>query len=266
MFYYFGYASNMNMTSLRAKGVVPVSSENAELIGWTLKFNVRHWFRHEGGMANIEPATPDDAVLGRIHLIDEQHLAMLDAVESYGEGYDRIEVEVRTSKGMVKAITYIGLPGYLDNGCLPTQRYLNIITHGAASVGIDEAYISRLRSLKIQPPIDYPPFLSPDITSTTAIFNEPQLASNPLYTALMDAVFDMQYVRKDLYCLHSLFGGKDTTLFHCKRHDSSDGSETLKDIYDGNISESAKAYLNAYLHEYNNEFRYVGVYRPDNLC
>lgn len=264
MFYYFGYASNMNMTSLRAKGVVPVSSENARLTGWALKFNVRHWFRHEGGMANIERATPDDKVLGRIHLIDEQHLAMLDAVESYGEGYDRIEVEVCTAKGRVKAITYVGLPGYLDEGCLPTQRYLNIITQGAASVGIDQAYIDRLRSLKIQPPIDYPPFQPPAVTPATTIFNEQQLATNPSYTALLDVVFDMQHARRDLHCLHPLFGGKDTTLFHCKRHDSSDGSETLKDIYEGKISESVKAYLNAYLHEYNNEFQYVGAYRPDN--
>lgn len=263
MFYYFGYGSNMNMTSLQAKGVVPVASENAELIGWSLKFNVRHWFRHEGGVANIEPGTPEDVVLGQIHLIDEQHLAMLDAVESYGEGYDRIEIEVRTARGMVKAITYVGLPGYIDEGVLPTQRYLNIITQGAVSAGIDDAYITRLRSMKVQPPLSYPPF-QPPVLATVPTFNEQQLASNPLYTALLGAVFDMQHVRSDLFCLHPLFGGKDTTLFHCKRHDSSDGSETLKDIYEGNIHESAQAYVNAYLHEYNHEFQYVGVYRPEH--
>jgi sulfite reductase (NADPH) flavoprotein alpha-component len=55
-----------------------------------------------------------------------------------------------------------------------------------------------------------------------------------------------------------LFGGKDMTLFHVKRLDSSDGSETMEDIQQGNISEAAKNYLNAYLWEYSREFSYAG--------
>jgi sulfite reductase (NADPH) flavoprotein alpha-component len=48
------------------------------------------------------------------------------------------------------------------------------------------------------------------------------------------------------------------TLFHVKRLDSSDGSETMEDIQQGNISEAAKNYLNAYLWEYSREFSYAG--------
>jgi sulfite reductase (NADPH) flavoprotein alpha-component len=49
MIYYFGYGSNMNLISLRAKGVEPQRSQHAILRGWRLRFNVQHFFRHEGG-------------------------------------------------------------------------------------------------------------------------------------------------------------------------------------------------------------------------
>ena len=58
-------------------------------------------------------------------------------------------------------------------------------------------------------------------------------------------------------------GGKDMTLFHLKRLDTSDGSETLADIKHGHITEPGRKYLNAYLHEYDAEFRYVGRYVYD---
>ena len=264
MFYYFSYASNMNMASLRAKGVVPAATEKAELSGWKLSFNVRHWFRHEGGVANIVPAGLDEKVIGLVHLIDDEHLAMLDAVESYGEGYDRTHVNLTTALGPINAVTYIGLPGYIDNNRLPTQRYINLIVEGAHSAEIDEDYISKISALTVQDAPSYPRFRAPTNLPTPPVFNEQTLALNPLYTALLDAVFDMQYARQDLHCVHSLLGGKDTSLFHLKRHDSSDGSETLKDIAEGNIPELAKQYLNAYLHEYNAEFRYVGIYQPNN--
>jgi sulfite reductase (NADPH) flavoprotein alpha-component len=53
-FWYFGYGSNMNFNSLRAKGVEPRASERAVLRGWRPRFNVHHFFRHEGRVGNIE--------------------------------------------------------------------------------------------------------------------------------------------------------------------------------------------------------------------
>ena len=52
MFHYFGYGSNINLISLKAKGVEPTSSEWGMIPGWRLRFNVQHWFRHEGGVGN----------------------------------------------------------------------------------------------------------------------------------------------------------------------------------------------------------------------
>jgi hypothetical protein len=260
MFNYFGYGSNMNLTSLRAKGVVPRSSQLATLHGWNLCFDVKHWFRHEGGVGNIRPSA-NDRVQGVVHVCEDQHLAKLDAVESFGVGYDRIEVELETFVSRVRATTYVGLPGYLDTICLPTRRYLNILVRGASQAGLDPDYIERLRTHPTQPEIDYPPFEPPFASSRC--FDAESLANHPRYTALAGAVFDMQNARPRLHCLFDLFGGKDMTLFHLKRVDTSDGNETLEQVRRGEISESGHEYLNAYLHEYAAEFEYVGRFDYD---
>ena len=259
MFYYFGYGSNLNVTSLRAKGVQPLSSNLAMLHGWKLLFNVQHWFRHEGGVGNIHPSNdPADRVLGLVHHCEDEHLPLLDAVESYGVGYDRIEVELETSRGPIRALTYVGLPAYLDEGCLPTRRYLNILLKGALSAGLNAAYIGKLRQHPVHPEQDYPAFEHP--SGSNLVFNRETLTERPLYTALAGAVFDMKDARRELDCVKELFGGKDMTLFHLKRLDTSDGSETLDDVKRGRISEAGRKYLNAYLHEYDAEYRYVGRY------
>ena len=257
---YFGYGSNINLTSLKAKGVEPTSSVRAILPGWKLIFNVEHWFRHEGGVGNITPSDlQGDHVEGIIHCCPIEHLAALDAVEAYGVGYDRIEVEVQTANGPVKALTYVGLPGYLNDLCLPTQRYLNIILKGAEAAGLSETYIEKLRRHPIHQPDQYPPFEHP--LKDAPIFSKQTLTWHPLYTGVGGAVFDMKGASPRLECLHSLFGGKDTTLFHLKRLDSSDGHETIEDIIHDRLSPEGRAYINAYLHEYNREFTYVGRYR-----
>ncbi len=111
MFWYFGYGSNMALPSLRAKGVEPRASERAVLRGWRLRFNVRHFFRHEGGVANIEPAGNDaDAVWGVVHLCEDEHLALLDAAEAYRHGYDRVEVSVQTDRDEQRALPMSACP------------------------------------------------------------------------------------------------------------------------------------------------------------
>lgn len=263
MFMYFGYGSNINLTSLKAKGVEPISSVRGILPKWKLIFNVQHWFRHEGGVGNIIPSDHhDDHVEGMVHCCSLEHLAALDAVEAYGVGYDRIEIDVQTSGGPVKALTYVGLPGYLNDRCLPTRRYLNIIIKGAEAAGLSETYIEKLRQHPIHLPDQYPPFEHP--LKDPPVFSKVSLAEHPLYTGVGGAVFDMKGASSRLDCLHSLFGGKDTTLFHVKRLDSSDGSETTEDLIHDRLSPYARDYINAYLHEYNREFTYVGRYRFDD--
>lgn len=261
MFKYFGYGSNINLISLKAKGVRPLNSEVAILKGWKLKFNVEHWFSHEGGVGNIEPGDSEvDWVEGVIHDCVDDHLKYLDLMEAYGIGYDRTEVQVETKSGIKSAITYVGLPGYINNECLPTSRYMNIIIKGAKKAGLSDPYIKKLLSQPLKDEIDYPEFIIPE-EGDSPLFTQKSLAGNKYLTAICGAVFDMQNSRKKLHCLFDVFGGKDMTLFHIKRHNTSTGKETIDDYLNGNISAPAKKYLNAYMHEYQKEFDYVGRYQ-----
>lgn len=262
MFHYFGYGSNINLISLKAKGVEPIQSQKAILKGWKLSFNVEHWFRHEGGMGNIEPSeNAQDRVEGMVHLCPDEQLASMDAMESYGVAYDRIEVALETENGTVNAWAYAGLPDYINNSCLPTRRYLNIILKGAKAAGLGELYISKLSQQQLLPEVDYPEFQAP--TGEFPVFTFETLAKNTKLTALSGEVFDMSGARKKLKIIEGLFGGKDMTLFHLKRNDTSTGNETLEDVKMGRISEPGRRYLNAYLHEYHKEFKYAGRYLAD---
>lgn len=262
MFNYFGYGSNINLVSLKAKGVIPLNSEVAILKGWKLKFNVEHWFKHEGGVGNIEPGNPEtDRVEGVLHQCKDEHLKFLDMMESYGVGYDRIEIDVEAESGVKTALTYVGLPAYINNNCLATRRYLNIIIKGALNAGLSKEYLEKLASqpvIKLQKYSDFKPPL--EISKT---YTQDSLAQYQYLTALGGAVFDMKNAREKLHCLFDLFGGKDMTLFHIKRHDSSTGNETIEDYLNGSIPEAVKNYLNAYLYEYQKEFEYVGQYKYD---
>lgn len=257
MFSYFGYGSNINLISLKAKGVIPIHSQKATLRGWRLVFNVEHWFRHEGGMGNIVPSTSaQDQVEGVVHQCLDAHLPSMDSMESYGVAYDRVEIELDTESGPLKAWAYVGLPAYLNDTCLPTRRYLNIILNGAKAAGLSDAYVSNLSRHPLLPELEYPDFVAPK--GDFPIYTAESLTSYPQLTALDGAVFDMSQAREKLKVIADLFGGKDMTLFILKRHDTSTGLETLRDVQDGTISPAGKKYLNAYLHAYFEEFKYAG--------
>lgn len=257
MFRYFGYGSNLNITSLRAKGVEPLASRRAVLPGWRLRFNVQHFFRHEGGVGNIERSdVPGDRVLGVLYDCPDETLAPLDAVEACGHGYDRINVDVEADGKQVSALTYVGMPEFIDDSCLPSRRYLNIVTDGARQAGLDPDYVQNLEAQPVHQPEEYPAFSAPP--GDHPVFDAATLAQHTLYTALYGAVFDMSGARSLHNYLKSFFGGRDMTLFHLRRLDSSDGKETMDDIRNGRLNEAQQRYLNGYLNEYAREYRYVG--------
>ena len=254
---YFGFGSNLDTTSLRAKGVVPCRSQPAALPGWRLRFNVRHFFRHEGGVGNIEyTGDPDDRVLGVLHECRDDSLPALDQAEARGVGYDRIEVQVRTDSGDRPAFAYVGRPAFLDDSCLPSRRYLNILLRGARLAGLDPAYIARLERQPTLPLPDAPPFRHPP--GEHPCFDADSLRDHPSYTALYGAVFDMSEARPAHEFLKGVFGGRDMTLFHLQRMDTSDGDETLDDIRQDRLDDAQRRYLNTYLQEYKREYRYIG--------
>ena len=182
-------------------------------------------------------------------------------MESYGFGYDRITVPLEIDDGIASGFAYVGLPDFLDHRCLPTRRYLNIVIAGAEAAGLSKEYIDNLRAHAVYVPDEYPPFEYP--ADNGLLYTTQTLAQHRSLTALSGAVFEMKNANTRLVCLLDLFGGKDMTLFHVRRHDTSSGNETEDDILTGNITSGAKLYINAYLHEYNNEFIYVGRFKPE---
>ena len=269
MFCYFGFGSNMNLASLKAKGVDPLASQRAELPGWRLRFNVQHFFRHEGGVGNIEyTGDPNDRVLGVVHQCPKRTLPDLDAAEAYGYGYDRIEVDVTlldaiphsvplsATNDRIRVTTYVGMPSFINHQCLPSQRYLNIVVHGARQAGLEIDYVNTLALHPVHQPEDYPEFQPPD--GDFPGFNASSLANAPLYTSLFGSVFDLSEARPQHEFLKGFFGGKDMTLFHLKRMDTSDHTECLDDIRQGRLNNAQRRYLNAFLNEYAREYRYIG--------
>ena len=262
MFWYFGYGSNMSLRSLRANGVKPQRSERGVLSGWRLRFNVQHFFRHEGGVGNIKSSNnPSDKVWGVLHLCEDKHLALLNSAEVYPHGYDRITVTVLAERGEQRAIAYVGMPSFLNDACRPSQRYLSLLLEGAAAAGLDAAYIEFLRSHSVLPKSPLPKFVPP--AGEYPVFTAKYLTLHPLYTALAGSVFDMSRARWHHRFLHGILGGKDTTLFHLMRLDSSDGSETLDDIKHARLSPEQQEYINEYLHAYASEYAYVGHFCYD---
>ncbi|MET0070200.1 MAG: gamma-glutamylcyclotransferase family protein [Candidatus Thiodiazotropha sp.] len=257
MFRYFGFGSNMNITSLRAKGVEPLLSRPAVLHGWRLRFNVQHFFRHEGGVGNIEPSwRAGERVLGVLHDCPDGDLPSLDAMEACGHGYDRITVEVEADGELLNAYAYVGMPAFVDDSCLPSRRYLNILLDGARQAGLDADYLKYLMDQPVHKTEHHPPFTPPP--GDYPVFTVASLAEYPFYTALDGAVFDMSQARPLHDYLKGFFGGRDMTLFHLKRLDSSDGKESLDDIRYGRLNQAQRQYLNGYLNEYAREYRYVG--------
>lgn len=268
MFRYFGFGSNMSMLSLKAKGVEPLASRRALLSGWRLRFNVQHFFRHEGGVGNIEPTgNPDDFVLGVLHECPDEALALLDSAEAHGHGYDRIEVEVEPTEKAdgdhqtVRAFTYVGMPRFIDNSRRPSRRYLNIVLEGARQAELDDEYIRALARCPVHRTEAYPAFTPPAGDYPT--FDRDTLSGHPLYTALYGSVFDMSEARPLHEFLKGFLGGRDMTLYHLRRLDSSKIDETMDDVRKGRLDQAQKQYLNAYLNEYAREYRYVGRYDYD---
>lgn len=255
MFFYFGYGSNMSVTSLRAKGVAAMRSEAAMLEGWQLTFNIPEFFRIEGGTGNIE-LCPNASVHGVLHACRDADLATLDQLEAVGIVYNRIEASVLTYTGRrARAYVYVGLPGRTNAQGLPSQRYLNILTSGAEQMRLDPDYIAQLRSTPALPRPAFPPFAHP---ADAPVFKLEDLTRRPHCTALAGAVFDMSGARRQHDYLKRLLAGKDVTLLFLKRMDTSSGSESFDDVRQSRYNDAQREYLNAYLHEFAREYRYLG--------
>ena len=261
MFYYFGYGSNMNSASLKAKGIEPLSAEPAVLKGWQLKFNIPDFFQIEGGTGNIVLAEGHE-VHGILYSCKEEAGVILDQLEAVGINYLRSKVAVTTYSGNIaSAHVYIGMKERLKEGYQPSRRYLNILLKGASTSALDTKYQKFLRSQEVKTEPVFRPFRS----ISGLHFSSKELSEIKHLTGIAGVVFDMTEARADHHYLRSFLGGKDMTLFFLRRMDTSDGTESLDDIRAGRLTLAQKRYLINYLHEFDREYRVVGSldYRID---
>jgi sulfite reductase (NADPH) flavoprotein alpha-component len=262
-FLYFGYGSNMSALSLAAKGVRPAWSRAAVVPGFALRFNVAHFFPHEGGMGNIvRSAEPGAQVWGVLHACEDEHLALLDQAELHPHGYDRIEVMARVPGEAAprQALAYVGTPGFIDDSRRPTRRYINILVQGARDAGLDATTLAALQATPLHEPPAPPPFAPPP--GDWPRWHADALAGAAQHTALDGHVFDMREARWQHRLLWPWFGGKDMTLFHLRRMDSSDGREDEALLASRRYTPAQRRVLDAYLHAYSDEYRYAGTLTP----
>jgi cation transport regulator ChaC len=259
MIHYFGYGSNIHSSGMLAKGISVLASQRAVLHDWKLCFNVKHWFRHEGTMANAM-LQHGHAVKGSLHTIATADLKVLDIMESNGVGYDRVLLPVSLEDGTeVQAFVYVGRKDYLSEEERPTRRYLSIIIQGAENMALDAAYVQQLKSRDPWPMPHYPPFAADDRQVRSLLLNEVQ--EQPMLTALAGYVFDMSEVSAQMECVRPVFGSKDVTPMLLRRHHLSKGSETTQDYFSQRLPQETMQYIQAYLHEFNREFQLVGAYQ-----
>ncbi|KAI9032015.1 AIG2 family protein [Hyaloraphidium curvatum] len=256
MFVYFAYGSNVFLPALQAKGIVPLRSVRGTLRGWRLRFDLVSWFPEiDGGMATVRPGAAEDAVEGVVHFCGDGAVEKLDFLEANGTGYLRTEVVVETDEGPVEAHVYAGTDYGKDDSMVPSRRYLSLLLKGAEAAGLSDAYLDALRRQPCLPDPDPPPFVPPEGGKE---FTCAELESNPELTAVLGHVFDMSARSRYLDSAAGVFGGRDTTLFHLRRHDSCAGTETAEDLMKGRVSDSARQYVVAWTHAYSHVFRYAG--------
>jgi sulfite reductase (NADPH) flavoprotein alpha-component len=255
MITYFSYGSNMNPRSLLAKGVKPDAGINAVLRGWQLRFDVQHWFPHEGGVANIHPMNVG-TVHGVLYKVTAADLERLDQIESLGVGYQRVMIDLETEQGVCSASAYVGMADFLNPNCLPSRRYLNLLVEGAHLAGLGGEYIHWLQNHPTQSDSQLPPYQPP--AGDWPDYPEDILIRESYWTALCGHLFSMESCRWQHQCLLQILAGRDTTLFHLRRLDSSRGDETLPELQRKGLDQQQWHYLNSYLHAYGKEYLYRG--------
>lgn len=253
---YFGYGSNMDATSLAAKGVRALGSRRATLPGWRLVFEIPSPFEREGTVADIVP-DPSSVVHGIVHECDASSLSRMDALEGEGLAYERRPMRVRSHVGEpVDCFAYVGLPPYNGAEGPTSQRYLDILVRGASRMGLEPSYVDSLRRVPVLTPRARPRFRLPRVPH----ISERALATSDRFTALAGAVFDLRAAAPKWQAYLGGFAiGHDISTWILGRQPRSEGRETLEDVRTGRLHEWQVTALSDYLYELERLSRCVGL-------
>jgi gamma-glutamylcyclotransferase len=149
-FFYFAYGSNMLSKRLKSHDRSP--SATAIDIGYVE--NRRLTFdkvsKDGSGKCDIESTCcQTDRVYGVIYEIPSIEKANLDKAEGLGKGYQEINIQVVTSKGIITAISYFATKK--EPSLRPYHWYKLLVVTGAIEHGLPTDYIEWLKTFESIP-------------------------------------------------------------------------------------------------------------------
>ena len=136
-FYYFGYASNLDGSTLKGRlRQAPKKVGAGILPHYGFRFN----FPNPDGSAraNIIPS-PNESVYGILYEISEEDR---DYFLNSEPGYDFVTKEIFTHSGKVEAFTFIS--NNTVDGIFPSPEYWQVIIKGGQENEIPNTYLSQI--------------------------------------------------------------------------------------------------------------------------
>ncbi len=144
--YYFAYGSNMSTPRLTAR-IKASNIGNGKLMQYRLTFHKRGKIDGTGKCDIIFTEHSHDYVQGVLYEIAEQDKAVLDQIESVGNGYISKEVTVETEEGIVQAMAYVATD--IDDTLVPLDWYKEHVLYGARENHLDAAYIEMIERVPV---------------------------------------------------------------------------------------------------------------------
>jgi hypothetical protein len=157
--FYLGVGSNMLKDKVINRGlnnskISVLSFGPAKVDNYRLAFNMRGFLPVEPSMGGIEPC-PGSSIHGALMEMPAAEYQKLWLSEGGGmekPGYEEIIVDATPygSSVTVQAVALRAAPhARLARDAPPSARYLGLITKGAIELGIEPAYLERLRAVRV---------------------------------------------------------------------------------------------------------------------
>ncbi|MCL6260064.1 gamma-glutamylcyclotransferase [Aquiflexum sp. TKW24L] len=136
-FYYFGYASNLDVSTLQGRlQTKPILIGVGVLPHFGFRFN----FPNPDGSARANIVSREnESVYGLVFEIKKEDLSYFLTSEP---GYDFVEKEIFTKKGRLNALVFISTK--TREGIFPKEAYWKVILKGGKESGIPDSYLAHI--------------------------------------------------------------------------------------------------------------------------
>ncbi|OJD30971.1 gliotoxin biosynthesis protein [Diplodia corticola] len=162
--WYLAYGSNMSRAKfIDSRGIKPIKTARALVPGWTLTTEIPGTPYTEPAYTSIRPITGVDVkareVVGVAYLITAEQYIHLVASEGGGIAYADIAIpavpvgaEDEAMTGPTFTVRTLGTILRRDPPAFPSQRYMGLLTDGAADAHLPDDYQQFLQNLPVYEP------------------------------------------------------------------------------------------------------------------